>query len=853
MRFLVIFVALISLGYNTQSQSLPDFAKVDVKELSDSQLQLLLRRSKSLGMKTDDLVEMAQIQGLSVEDARILGQRLKSFESRRVTEGTASVRTSNDRQISKIPDFFTETLLFDSLRANSKIFGMQYFGAVGLLSFEPDLNISAPENYKLSSGDELFIDIYGESEQYFDAPINEQGSILLSNVGPISVNGLTILEAEKRIRSKLSSFYTGLTGSQPNTFVKVSLGNIKTIRVDVVGEVVAPGSYKLSGFNTVFNAFYVAGGITENGTFRSIKHFRNNKLLQTVDLYEFLINGQTDSNLILQNGDVLMVDTYGNRVEILGGLKRPGIFEIKEGESVKDLIDFAGGFSENAKTERVSLERNAKDQKSLIDVFDNQYEAIFLKSGDIISVDYLLNRFENRILIEGAVFRPGAYSLEQAQTIKDLIERADGLKGDAFLERALIIRTNDDLSTENISFSPMDILNGLSTDIKLIREDKIHIFSRFDLQEEAIIEVSGEVNRPAVIPFRKGMSIGDAILEAGGLRLVAELSNIEVTRIKLGEEDEVSEIINVQINEDLSVSGDFMILPFDKITVRRNSSYEPRISVMIEGEVNYPGQYDLTTRTERISDLLIRSGGLRDLAYSKGATLIRRTENFEALSENQSRIERLRKIKNRLDSASSILSENEMIMKDRLSQEIKDLETNDKTRSDQFTNLIKNERLKNISERNGLESNVQVGNYESVGIRLDKILETPGGVEDLLLEDGDVIVIPKKSETVRLRGSVVFPTTLKFDQGKKAKAYINRAGGFASRAKRKQTYVIYANGEVARTKSFLFIKNYPKVEPGADIIIPTKGPKNPVGVQQALAVTSALATIALLISQINFN
>ena len=784
---------------------------------------------------------------------RILEQRLKSFESRRVSSGVSSVRGLSERQITNLPDVFTEALLVDSLKTSSKIFGTEYFGALGLLSFEPNLTINAPEDYRLSSGDQLFIDIYGESEQYFDAPINEQGSILLSNVDPIPVNGLTVSEAENRIRTKLSSFYTGMKGVQPNTFIKVSLGNIKTIRIDVVGEVIAPGSYKVSGFNTVFNAFYIAGGITEKGTFRSIKHFRNNQLFQTVDLYDFLIKGYTDSNLILQNGDVLMVDTYGNRVEISGGLKRPNIFEIKEGESVNDLIHFAGGFSEDAKTERVSLERNARDQKRLIDVFDNQYEVIYLKAGDKITVDYLLNRFDNRILIEGAVFRPGAYSLGQANSVKELIERADGLKGDAFLKRALIVQTNEDFTTENISFVPAEILGGSVADILLKREDKVYIFSKFDLNEEAIIEVTGEVNRPSVLSFREGMSIGDAILEAGGLRLVAERSNIEVTRIKMGEEDEISEVIHVQLNEDLSVTGGFMIQPFDKIRVRRNSSFEPQISVMIEGEVNYPGQYDLTTRTERISDLLNRSGGLRELAYSKGATLIRRTENFEALSENQARIERLNKIKTRLDSSSSILTENELIMKDRLAQQITNLETNDRTRSDQFTNLIKNERLNNIRERNGLESNVQVGNYESVGIRLDKILESPGGVEDLLLEDGDVIVIPKKSETVRLRGSVVFPATLKFDQGKKAKAYINRAGGFASRAKRKQTYVIYANGEVARTKSFLFIKNYPKVEPGADIIIPTKGPKNPVGVQQALAVTSALATIALLLSQINFN
>lgn len=853
MRLLAIIYILFVTAFLSYGQTLPDFGKVDVKELSDSQLQLLLRRSKSLGIDSDDLVEMAQIQGLSLEDARILETRLKSYESRRVSQGVNSVRSANDRQFADIPDLFTEILLTDTSKAESKIFGMQYFGAAGLLSFEPDLNISAPENYRLSFRDQLYIDIYGESEQYFDASINERGAILLSNVGPIPVNGLTVKEAENRIRERLSKFYTGMKGAQPNTFVKVSLGNIRTIRVDIVGEVVAPGSYKLSGFNTVFNGLYAAGGITEEGTFRVIKHFRGDELHQTVDLYDFLVSGKSDANLTLQNGDVILVDTYQDRVEILGALKRPGIFEVKEGETLSDLIFYAGGFSEQAKSERVSLQRNANDQKSLIDVFENQYEAIFLKAGDVVNVDTLLDRFINRVLIQGAVFRPGAYSMEQASSVKELIERADGLQGDAYLKRATLIRTNEDFSTENISFSPQEILTGAQADIQLKREDKVQVFSKFDLEEEAIIEITGEVNQPAVIPYRKDMSLGDAILAARGLRYVAERTNIEVTRIKIGEEDEIAELINLSMNDDYSVEEDFDIQPFDKITVRRSAYFEPRISVMIEGEVNYPGQYDLQTRTEKISDLLIRAGGLKTLAYSKGATLIRRTENFQTISENQAQIERLKKIKMKLDSATDLLTENELMMKDRVAQEIENLSANDRTRSDQFTNQIKNERLNNIKERNGLESNVQVGNYESVGIRLDKILASPGGAEDLLLEDGDVIVIPKQSETVRLRGSIVFPTTLKFDQGKKAKAYINRAGGFASRAKRKQTYVIYANGEVARTKSFLFIKNYPKVEPGADIIVPTKGPKNPVGVQQALAVTSALATIALLLSQINFN
>ena len=850
---LLVFAAIFWWPNNLLAQTLPDFGSVDVKELSDTQLQSLLRRSKSLGLETNDLIEMAQLQGLSLEDASILEKRLTSLTSRRVNQGQSGTNRSVGRNINNIPDIFTEALIGDSLRTFSSVFGSEFFGAYSLLSFEPDLNSSAPLNYKLSVGDQLYIDIYGESEQYFEATLAQGGNIILSNVGPIPVNGLTIEEAEQRIKNRFGAFYSGLNSNPPTTFIKVSLGNIKTIRVDIVGEVFAPGSYKVSSFNTSFNAIYLAGGISDNGTYREIKHFRDNELLQVIDLYDFLINGTTDANVTLQNGDVLMVGTYTKRVEVKGALKRTGLFEVKENESLADLINFAGGFNENAKTDRVSLQRNTDNEKSLMDVFEGQYDGIFLRSGDVITVDQLIDRFENRIIIEGAIFRPGAYSLSQAKTIKELIERADGLKGDAHLDRAYIIRTNDDFTTENINFAPSKLLSGEQNDISLQREDKVVIFSKFDLEEEAIIEVIGEVNNPSVLPFREGMEIGDAILEAGGIREVAELANVEVTRVRLGEEDEVSEILTVSLNEDLSVDGGFELSPFDKISVRRKVNFEPRISIMVEGEVSYPGAYDLTTRTERISDLIQRAGGLKELAYAEGATLIRRTENYQVVSENQARIQKLSRIKQKLDSSNSVLSENEQLMRLRLQEEINDLQANDRTRSDQFTNLIKSERLQNIKERNGLESNVQVGDYETVAIRLEKILEEPGGAEDLLLEDGDVLVIPKNSETVRIRGSVVFPVTLKADRSRSAKHYINQAGGFATRAKRNKTYVIYPNGEVARTKHFLIFKNYPRVEPGSDIIIPTKGPKNPIGVQQALAITSGLATVALLISQINFN
>lgn len=850
--FTILFLSL-SLG---MSQSIPNFANLNVENMSDQQVMSLLERSRSLGLSENELLQMAQLQGVSSSQLGLLKERIQSFNSDRVITAESLPKTIIARELTDPSGTTPKQEAMDTVKALPAIFGSSFFGTAATISFEPSFNGAAPPDYRLGEGDQIFIDLYGKSEQYFDAIVSPQGNILLSNIGPIALSGLTLLEAKELIKGKFATVYPNLLEEDPDSFLNVSLGNIRTIRVSITGEVNTPGSYKLSAFHNTFNALYLAGGIRDSGTYRQVKHFRNGRLIGEIDLYDFLVRGNTANVLPLADGDVLLVDVYGERVELKGAVKRPGIFEMKSGETLADLIGYGGGLSENAKRDRITMIRNTANQKKITDIFEGQWEVITPQSGDVIQVDEVLDRFENRVKIKGAVFREGNYSLSQAGTVKSLVERADGLRGDAYLQRGFIVRTSEDLSTQSISFNLDDLISGRVEDIVLQREDVVHIISKFDTQEERFVEIAGEVNQPKIIPFNEGMTLQEAILKGGGAKRSAAFGNVEITRQREDDDQSlVSEVQVVALDENLNLIDreDFILAPFDKVVLRRNPQFKPSITVSIEGEVTYPGEYALEKRATRISELLERSGGLKPFAYAGGATLIRRTENFDVPTENQERIAKLTGILDKLNTNQYRLSENEKLMRTRIQEEILDLQQTDQLPATQFTNQIKNERLEIIKERNGLESNVSVGQYETVGIRLDKILANPNGIEDLLLEEGDIVVVPPQSETVRLRGSVVFPTTLKFDKGRKAKYYVNNAGGFAARAKRNQTYVIYPNGEVARTKSFLFFRNFPKVLPGSDVIVPTKGPKNPLGIQQALAVTSGLATLAVLISQINFQ
>ncbi|WP_420384930.1 SLBB domain-containing protein [Roseivirga sp.] len=823
---------------------------MNISSLSDQQIESYIKQARAMGYSEQDLISLAQSQGLSASDISLLNERINSVKTARASRAQgAPVESTRLRQS------YT-----DSLQAlndvNSDIYGLDVFRKGSFLSFQTNQNIPTPDNYVLGAGDEVFIDIYGASESYYQAEINPDGNILLENIGPISLSGLSIQQAKTRVIARLSTLYDGLKGNTPNTFLNLSLGQVRSVSVNIVGQVAIPGTYNLSALNTVFNALYAAGGVTENGTLREIRHFRKGQLLSKIDLYQFLQNGFIEGDNRVENGDVILVAPYTNRVSVSGAVKIAGRFELLENETVSDLLNYTGGFSENAFTESVKLNRIQNGQKLVADINADQFEVFSTKPGDQFFVAEVLNRFANRVVVTGAVFRPGNYSIGEGLTIGQLLEKTEGVRPDALLSRALVKRSNDDLTTETISFNLSNVLNG-SDDFELRREDVVTIFSTNDLKEESFIEVIGEVNEPGLIDFSQGTTVRDALLLSGGLTSSAFGGNIEVSRRVISASDEAYGLsdtftFNIDLNGDLETGRDFILTPYDQVIIRRNPVYTRQQLVTVEGQVNSPGQYSIKNQGERISDLLERAGGLNQFAFIEGATLIRKTEFYEEPTDIEKQIDDLIRLQEKFDRSPDLLTEAEMAMISRIEEDIADLEMRNES-NQSFSNYAKRERIKEVIQRNALTTNIELKQAEAIGIDLQSIIQFPGSVSDLLLEEGDVLIVPKRSETVRMRGKLLYPTTSRFVEGKSLKYYINNAGGFDYRAKKKGTYVVYANGEVARTKSFLFLKFYPKPAPGAEIIVPTKPLKVPVRLQDVLAITSGLATLALVVNQISQN
>ena len=847
--FLVLF-GLIFCVNQSSGQTLPDFSSIDVSSLSDQQIESYLKQANAIGYSQQDLLTLAKSQGLNSTDISLLRDRITSIQSLRIAQSKGS----------PIDDSRLRKPYVDSLESlnkqKSEIYGLDIFRKGSFLSFQTNQNIPTPSNYVLGPGDELFIDIYGKSENYYQAMINPDGTIILENMGPISLNGLTVDEAKSRLRNKFSKTYEGLKEDVSNTYLELSLGKVKSVSVNVIGQVEIPGTYNLSSLNSVFNVLYAAGGVTESGTLRQIKHFRNGNLISSIDIYQYLQNGYSEGDRRLESGDVILVEPYTNRVTIQGAVKIPGLFELSPTETVSDLMDYSGGFSEEAYNQSIKLIRMQNGEQYIADVNADQFEVFTVQAGDKFIVSEVLNRFSNRVVIQGAVFRPGNYSLGKELSLRELIDKTEGLRPDAFLSRGLIKRTNEDFSLENISFDLEEVING-TTDLSLQREDVITIFSKNQLNEEAFVEVIGEVNGPGVLDFAEGTTLNDILLLSGGLTASASGGNIEVSRRMLSNTQDgfsLSEtfVFNISTDNTIEVDQDFILEPYDQVIVRRNPNYKRQQIVTVEGQVVAPGDYAIKNNGERISDILERAGGIDQFAFVQGATLIRKTEFYDEPSEIEQQTDDLIRLREKFNRSVELLTESESAMITRIEDNIAELERR-KESNQSLSNFAKKERLKEVIERNAQTSNIQLKQAEAIGIDLRSIIDNPGSVSDLLVEEGDVLMIPKRSETVRLRGKLLYPTTSRFVNGRSLKYYINNAGGFDYRAKRKGTYVVYANGEVARTRSFLFFKFHPKAAPGSEIIVPTKPLKIPIRLQDIIGITSGLATLALVINQISLN
>jgi len=853
-RFSYFFIFLAYLGLaipQTFGQEINEADKIKVDELSDDQVQTLLDRAYDAGLTKAEFLQALEVQGMSAGElakmkTRIGEEKADAGRNTKVSKRDAREQVDLD-QISQG--------MFQLSDGNSKksdeheIFGTSlFYNQNRRLSFEPSLNQATPKSYILGSGDLIYVDIYGQSEQYYEATVNPDGFVLLDNIGPVFVSGKSIEEATGILKNRIGKYYSGLLGSNPNTFLQVTLGNVGTIKVNILGEVRLPGTFTLSAFSTVFNALYSAGGPNKNGSMRKIKLVRNNIQIAEIDVYDLLINGTAKLDLKLQDQDVILVPPYLSHVKVKGEVKRPMIFEAGEDDNFTDLLNYAGGFTDHAFKDRVAISRITGNQRSVSDVYQNQFDLFILKGGDEITVQRILDRYSNRVQIKGAVYREGTFALTEGLTLSQLVKNAEGLRGEAYTTQASILRTKDDLSTEMIQVNLREVLDGTSPDIPLQREDVVRIASIYDINNEKYVQILGEVKRPGVYPYSAEMKAEDLIVMAGGFQESANSQDIEIARrLENSDSGTLADIIPTKVNPDLRYTANSpSLVPFDQVIVRKRASFTMQRLTTVEGQVNSPGIFAIQSNGERISDLIKRAGGLNQYAYPKGATLIRRTEFFNTESEQLRRQRNLEGLQMKLAEDPSNSEAQAELLQRLLTNSPKEIPLGNNQLAQN-----KRESLDQIaSETPGFA--VKIKETEAVAINLGEILKSPGSENDLLLEEGDVLSVPKLFQTVRMRGDVVYPTTLLHESGRSLKHYINGAGGFERRANKKQTYVVYANGAVKRTKGFMGIRNYPPVEPGAEVIVPTKGPKVPLRLGEVVGITTGLATLGLVMSQINW-
>ena len=842
LRYCILLLCFL-FSFQNYSQNFSDLSNINFSDLNNTQIDLLLRRASSQGYNQFDLLKIAKSQGMTQADLEKLDKRFKSAETVARVSANASTPLEETRMRKRWEE---EMEVFREVK--SDIYGYEVFRGNTFLSFQSNLNIPTPLDYVIGPGDKLFIDIYGQSENYYQSEVSPDGDVILENIGPVNLNGLSLENAKKRLLSRFKTIYTGINNK--TTFVNISVGIPRAVRVNIVGEVNFPGTYNFSAFNTVYNAIYVAGGITEKATLREIKLYRNNKLVNTVDVYKFLNKGDGTSNIRLENNDLIVVGPYTNRVTIEGAVKIPGKFETKNDETLADLLSYSGGLSENAFKKSIKLTRIIDGELKIVDINSDQFEFFKPMSGDKYQVDQIIEKYNNRVIVSGAVYRPGTFSVYDGMSIKDLIEKAGGLKSDVYYEKAYVTRTNKDYSTTTIT---LDLQNEMNKPSFLLKEEDIlNILSLNDLSEDNYVEIMGEINNPGVFPYSENLSVSDLILLAGGFKENASSSRIEINRrlsVNKLNDNNITEILTFDLNKNINKSS-LTIKPFDQVIVRKNPNFYVQQYARVEGEVMYPGKYAISSKNERISDLINRSGGFKNMAYLKGATLIRLTEFAEIKSDLTKKIKNLNDLKSKVSSKKGTLTESEVLLIQRIDEDLKNLESQ-KNDSKNLGSYAKTERISEIIKKNSVQGDIPISKSEAIGIDLEAIIKSPKSKSDLLLKEGDVIVVPKKLETVRLRGELLYPTTVRFIPNKSLKYYINSSGGFDNKAKRSDTYIVYANGDVARTKKFLFFNIYPKAEPGSEVIVPKKPLKNPIAANQLLSFTTGLATLILAINQIN--
>ena len=778
-------------------------------QMTDSQVVDYVKNGVAAGKSESQIGKELLAKGVTKEQAERIRAKYESGPSgtsvtgKALDEGAVSRSASSDELSGGEEDVdavLGATSSGSASREGGRIFGHDIFNS-RRLTFEPNENAATPENYKLGPGDQLSIEIWGDNEDSITKTISPEGRIYISQIGPVYLNGLTIKEAGDKIRKMLSVKYGGIGGENPNSSVSVTLAQIRTIKVNVMGEVNVPGTYRLSSFASVFTALYRAGGVAGTGSLRAVKVIRSGRQIATVDVYGYLFDGKSDTDIRLQEDDIVIVPPYVSLVDVRGEVKRPMRYEMKEGETLDKLIEYAGGFAGDAYREDVRVVRVTGEEKELYTVASGEYGSYKMSDGDIVTIGSSLDRFANRVEVRGYVFRPGMYQLGgEIATVRQLVERAGGPMEDAFLNRAILLREKDDLNLETVAVNLGAVLSGESSDVLLKKNDVLVVSSVNELEDRGVLTINGMVAHPGVFPFSDNTTVEDLIIRAGGLLEGASTARVDVARRVVdpaGTEvsDTLGQTYSFPIVDGFATEGGagFVLQPYDVVSIRRSPGYRSQQFVYVDGEVVFPGQYVLVNRNDRLSDVLGRAGGFTSKAYLKGAMLVRRNNSIMA-AQNR-------------------------------------------------------ETLRGLAERNSTKRDsinvekLDVAADYTVAIDLEKAMAKPGSAYDIELQEGDRIVIPEYVNTVRILGEVMYPNAVLYNRNKTLRYYINAAGGFSTKAKRSKVYVVYMNGMAAQSKL-----NHLKIEPGCTIIVPAKDEKKSMSSTDVIAMSSAATSLASLVS-----
>ena len=687
------------------------------------------------------------------------------------------------------------------LARGDQVFGRNIFNTRNL-TFEPSVNLATPANYRLGPGDEVIIDIWGASQNTIRQQISPEGTINIQKIGPVNLSGMTVSAANDYLKNALNKIYNGLNNTtDPTSDIRLTLGNIRTIQINVMGEVVQPGTYALSSFSTVFHALYRAGGVSDIGSLRNVQLVRNGKNIATIDVYEFIMKGNTQDDIRLQEGDVVIVPAYDVLVKISGKVKRPMRFEMKKDENLATLIKYAGGFEADAYTRSLRVVRQNGEEYEVNTVKDIDYNIYKMRNGDVVTAEAILNRFTNKLEIRGAVYRPGIYQLSgKLNTIRELVHEAQGLTGDAFLNRAVLYRQREDLTSEVVQIDIKSIMDGTSPNLALMKNDILYIPSIHDLEDRGNVTVHGEVAHPDSYPYADNMTLEDLIIQAGGLKEAASTVRIDISRrIKnprsTADNDTIGQMYTFSLKDGFVIDGQpgFILEPYDQVYVRRSPGYQAQQNVAIEGEILFGGNYAMTSREERLSDLVNKAGGPTNYAYLRGAKLTRVANASE---------------KKRMGDVIRLMS-------------------------------------RQLGEAMIDSLGIRVEDTFTVGIDLEKALSNPKSNADLVLREGDVISIPKNTNTVTINGAVMVPNTVSYMKGKNVDYYLNQAGGCSDNARKSKKFIVYMNGQVTKVKG----SGKKQIEPGCEIIVPGKAKKKG-NIANILGYATSFSSLGMMIASI---